>query len=384
MPKIDDYIVQRIIDGADIETVVGSFFTLRKAGVNRTCLCPFHEDRHTGNFIVRPKGLRGGNTYTCFACGAKGDAVKFLREYVGMSFQDAIRWLGQRQGISIDDVPVNYTPPPRKPAPAPLPVLEIPRSWVKRTMELAEGNTFVKWYTGLPWSDTQRDRLLQTLWMYAVGGYTDGSVCYWQIDENGVPRAAKLMKYQPDGHRCKGRYDTSYLYSKPECKARLNTDGHDIVHPLFGAHLLNRFPEATVNVVESEKTALILANFYGQPERHLFLACGGLQFMKLEVMQPLIDQQRTVWLWPDKDGINKWEELAAKLGSENIHIYKTFFETHWRPEDGDKADAADITIRMMTRHEIPDTPPYSITLQEMMAENENVKLLIDTLDLIEI
>lgn len=384
--KIDDYTKQRIIDGADIETVVGSFFTLRKAGVNRTCLCPFHDDRHTGNFIVRPKGLRGGNTYTCFSCGAKGDSVKFLREYAGMSFQDAIRWLGLRQGISIDDVPVNYTPPPPPPPKPQMPVLEIPRAWVKRTMEMAEGNTFVKWFTGLPWSPKQRERLRQTLWMYCVGGYTDGSVCFWQIDENGVPRAAKLMKYEPDGHRRKGRYDTSYLYSKRECKERLNPDGHEILHPLFGAHLLNRYPDATVNVVESEKTALVLANFYGHPDKQLFLACGGLEFLKLEAMQPLIDQQRTVWLWPDRDGIEKWEQLADKLGAENILIYKKFFETHWRPIDGAKADAADILVRILTipetdDHRAAETQHVSVVLSEMIKRNPHLQTLIETLDL---
>ena len=64
-------------------------------------------------------------------------------------------------------------------------------------------------------------------------------------------------------------------------------------------------------------------------------------------MQPLIDQGRRVWLWPDKDGIDKWQEVADKLGSEQVQVYTKFFDTCWIPEDGDKADAADITIRIM-------------------------------------
>ena len=394
MPKIDDYLKQRIIEGADIEQVVGAFVQLRKAGVNRTGLCPFHDDRHTGNFIVRPKSIRnGGNTYRCFACGAKGDSVKFLMEHAGMTFPDAIRWLGQLQGIYLDDVPVNYTPPPPPPPKPPLPVLEIQRAWVKRTMDLADGNTFVTWFNGLPWSQEQRERVRQTLWMYCVGGYTDGSVVWWQIDEEGVPRAAKLMKYYPPGHelfghRMKGRFYTSYLYSKPECKARLDPDNHEVRHPLFGSHLLRRFPEAVVNVVESEKTAIILANFYGNADRQLFLACGGIQWLKLEAMQPLIDQQRTVWLWPDKDGVSEWKEVADKLGSERVHVYTKFFETCWLPEDGEKADAADITIRMMTNPEREakgeTALPYSDTLTDMISENQDLQLLIDTFNLKEI
>ena len=160
------------------------------------------------------------------------------------------------------------------------------------------------------------------------------------------------------GHRCKGRFDTSYLYAKPEFRERLDPDHHEILHPLFGAHLLKRYPQAAVNVVESEKTAVVLANYYGHPEKQLFLACGGLQWLKLESMQPLVDQQRTVWLWPDKDGVKAWQDVADKLGSDKVQVYTRFFDTCWRPEDGDKADAADITIRMMKSKEKPRTEQH--------------------------
>ena len=93
-----------------------------------------------------------------------------------------------------------------------------------------------------------------------------------------------------------------------------------------------------MNVVESEKTAIIMANYYGCLESQLWLACGGLKFLQLESMQPLIDQGRRVWLWPDKDGIDKWQEVADKLGSEQVQVYTKFFDTCWEPQDGDKAD----------------------------------------------
>ena len=70
-------------------------------------------------------------------------------------------------------------------------------------------------------------------------------------------------------------------------------------------------------------------------------------------MQPLIDQGRTVWLWPDKDGRDKWQEMADKLGYDNCRVYTHFFDTCWREEDGDKADVADIAIRMMRTGDKP-------------------------------
>ena len=113
MPKIPDDIIKRIQDIARIEDVVGDFVDLKKAGVNLTGLCPFHDDRHTGNFIVRPSTIsekRGGNTYRCFVCDKKGGPVTFLMEHERLSFPDAIRWLGKKYCVEVDDVFFSVSP----------------------------------------------------------------------------------------------------------------------------------------------------------------------------------------------------------------------------------------------------------------------------------
>ena len=193
MSNIDDYTIQRIKDAADIVEVVSDFIPLKKKGVRYLGLCPFHEDRTDGNFIVRPStASQGANTYKCFVCGKKGGPVTFLMDHERMSFPDAIRWLGKKYNEPVDDIPLNYTPPPPRPKPAPLPVLEIPRSYVNRTMEITTERTvvFIYWLRGLPWDEDQRARLQETLWMYCVGGWKDARVVFWQIDHNGIPRAA--------------------------------------------------------------------------------------------------------------------------------------------------------------------------------------------------
>jgi hypothetical protein len=363
MPKISDDVVRAVTDAAKIEDVVGDFVTLRKAGVNMTGLCPFHDDENDGNFIVRPStlsiGATGRNTYKCFVCGAKGGPVNFLMEAEKMSFPDAIRYIGKKYSIDVDNVPLNWTPPPPKPIPPPKPPLEMKREWVSQLMQTDYNrNIFTYWYGKLPWNQEQRKMMAQTLWMYCVGCWHDGRVVFWQIDHNGIPRAAKLMLYETDGHRYhekKGeKNSTGWLYNQDGYRDICQPNEHTILKPLFGAHLLKRYPQATVNVVESEKTALIMANYYGCPESQLWLACGGLKFLNLDAMQVLIDQGRKVWLWPDKDGIDKWQEVADKLGSEQVQVYTKFFDACWVPEDGDKADAADIAIRMMRN---PDFKP---------------------------
>ena len=358
MPKISEDIIRTVIEHAKIEDVVGDFVDLRKAGVNLTGKCPFHDDQHDGNFIVRPSTLSydrpGRNSYKCFVCDAKGGPVQFLMNAEHMTFPDAIRYLGKKYCIDVDNVPLNWTPPPPKPVPPPPPVLQIPRSYVSRTIEIETERTviFTYWLRGLPWDEDQRARLQLTLWMYCVGGWKDGRVVFWQIDHNGIPRAAKLMKYLPDGHRDKTQHP-GWIYNQDGVRQRLDPEHHTILKPLFGSHLLNRYPQAVINIVESEKTAIIMANYYGDFDSQIWLACGGLKHLQLDSLQPLIDQGRTIWLWPDKDGRDEWKTVCDKLGYDKCRVYTHFFDTCWTPADGDKADIADIAIRMMTTGEKP-------------------------------
>ena len=374
MPKIEQYIIDKVKDAANIVDVVGDFVKLRKAGVNYTGICPFHDDQNDGNFIVRPKtATRCGNTWHCFKCDKGGGCIEFLQEHCRMSFVDAIRYLGKKYHIEVDNVPLNFTPPPPKPVPPPPPAMVMDRALVKETTTMATSqNLFCYWLSQLPWSDEQRKRLPQTMWEYCVGGWKDGRVVFWKIDHTGIPRCAKLMTYKTDGHRDKTR-NPGWLYNQDGVRQQCKPDEHTILKPLFGAHLLKRYPQAVVNIVESEKTALIMANFYGNPDKQLWLACGGIKQMNLDSMQPLIDQGRTVWLWPDKDGRNEWQEVADKLCSDKVQVYTKFFDTCWRPEDGEKADCADIIIRMMkTGGEASEpTPKTDATSTEPTPTNHN-------------
>ena len=369
MPKISEDIIRAVTDAAKIEDVVKDIIGerrqdnpggLHKAGVNMTCLCPFHDDKNDGNLIIRPSTLSakatGRNSYRCFVCDAKGGPVQFLMNAEKMSFPDAIRWLGKKYNIPVDDVPVNWTPPPPKPTPPPPPPLAMERQWVKQLMNGYNYNNFTLWFGRLPWNDMQRRQMKRTIWQYCVGCYQDGRVVFWYIDHEGIPRSAKLMTYKADGHRDK-QCNPGWLYNQEGYRQVCQPDEHTILKPLFGAHLLKRYPQANVNLVESEKTAIVMANYFGNSDQQLWLACGGLKFLKIESMQPLIDQGRKVWLWPDKDGIDKWQEVADKLGSEQVQVYTKFFDACWIEEDGPKADIADIAVRMLYH---PDWVPREV------------------------
>ena len=90
--------IDKIINAARIEEVVGNFVELRKRGVNYIGLCPFHNEK-TPSFNVNPaKGI-----FKCFGCGEGGDAVSFLMKHEHYSYPEALRWLANKYGIHIEE-----------------------------------------------------------------------------------------------------------------------------------------------------------------------------------------------------------------------------------------------------------------------------------------
>ena len=69
--------------------------------------------------------------------------------------------------------------------------------------------------------------------------------------------------------------------------------------------------------------------------------------MTKERMMPIINRGRKIILYPDHDGIDKWKQQAENIGYELLMVDSSVVSTNWKPEDGDKADLADILVRLM-------------------------------------
>ncbi len=82
----------------DIVDVVGRHVQLKKGGANLSGLCPFHAEK-SPSFTVSPSK----QFYHCFGCGASGDAIRFLTEYSGMTFVDAVKDLAQQVGLTVPE-----------------------------------------------------------------------------------------------------------------------------------------------------------------------------------------------------------------------------------------------------------------------------------------
>jgi DNA primase len=88
--------VDKIIDAARVEEVIGEFITLKKRGANLLGLCPFHGEK-TPSFTVSPvKGI-----YKCFGCGKAGNTVNFVMDHLQLSYPEALRWLAKKYSIEI-------------------------------------------------------------------------------------------------------------------------------------------------------------------------------------------------------------------------------------------------------------------------------------------
>jgi len=89
-------IIDEICYRCDIEDVISSYVTLKRAGSNRNGLCPFHSEK-SPSFTVFP----ATKSFYCFGCGAGGDVITFIQKIENLDYVGSLEFLAARAGISI-------------------------------------------------------------------------------------------------------------------------------------------------------------------------------------------------------------------------------------------------------------------------------------------
>lgn len=89
-------IIDEIVYRNNIEDVISSYVTLKRAGSNYKGNCPFHSER-TPSFTVFPNT----KSFYCFGCGAGGDVISFTMRAENLEYVDALELLAQKSGITI-------------------------------------------------------------------------------------------------------------------------------------------------------------------------------------------------------------------------------------------------------------------------------------------
>lgn len=78
------------------EVIQRSRVTLKRAGREWKACCPFHNEKTPSFTVNDEKGF-----YHCFGCAAHGDVIRWMIEYDGMQFIDAVKELASRAGLEV-------------------------------------------------------------------------------------------------------------------------------------------------------------------------------------------------------------------------------------------------------------------------------------------
>lgn len=89
--------VRQVKEATDIVAVIGERLNLQVAGTYHKGLCPFHGEK-SPSFFVSDQMQR----YKCFGCGESGDVFEFLQKYEGMTFYEALKYLADQAGITLE------------------------------------------------------------------------------------------------------------------------------------------------------------------------------------------------------------------------------------------------------------------------------------------
>ncbi len=90
--------IEEIKSRNQIEDVISSYVTLKRAGSNSVGLCPFHSEK-TPSFTVFP----GTSSFYCFGCGAGGDVISFVMRMDNLDYISAVETLAARCGMRMPD-----------------------------------------------------------------------------------------------------------------------------------------------------------------------------------------------------------------------------------------------------------------------------------------
>jgi hypothetical protein len=184
----------------------------------------------------------------------------------------------------------------------------IPPEHLKKTLRSYEQNAFVQFLFNLfPDCSEEIEAVLKS---YFVGSFEDYT-SFPSLDRLNRICRAKLIRFNREsGRRLKGDCDTSSLVRKLKLKEDFNYR-----QIFFGEHLLSKFPNKPVAIVEAEKTAIIASLCF--PE-FVWLGCNSKSWLKAERLKRLGTRQ--IILYPDADGFNLWQGIASEARTQGSTI----------------------------------------------------------------
>lgn len=250
--------------------------------------CPCGKDNRNGGFFSPIEGYTDKGK--CFKCGSifHPDANDFESPEQKKSDRSILPPLSEV-------MPPSYIPP----------------ALFKQSLGAYEENTLINFIAKL----TSNETAAELIGIYNLGTshYWHGSTVFWQIDANKKIRSGKVVQYKTceDEKSSIGINCKRVKIHKPPFKwvhKLAEMKDFTLVQCFFGEHLLSKYPEKTVCILESEKSALIATAYI--PE-YIWLASGGSGGLNKNWK---VLEGRNITLFPDLKFYDDWRKQAIKLG----------------------------------------------------------------------
>ena len=307
---------------------------LRSGTVTKT-ICPWHEDSRPSLTLYE---RTGENHCHCFACGKGGSTIDLVMQNENWSFQEACQWLSNEFGISTLPNGSYLRPKPKpelKPQEPdytyiPMPMVDelvSPENALCQCLMRMAQPEAVKWITE----------------EYRIGSYAmngrDNCTVFPSIDKQGRVCNLKVQHYDTDPLSPRFAHNTPgfcfWLGSIWSREGRLPKNARFRSTCMFGEHLLSRYPDNLVILVESPKNALFGAVALPQ---WTWVATGNKTMLRREVLLPL--RGRSVIVIPDRDAISEWSAIIG--GMADLANFTVFDICQQKAPEGEpKFDIAD-------------------------------------------
>lgn len=91
--KIPPKIIEEILSRINLVELVGKYIALNR---HLKAFCLFHQEK-TPSFSIHSSKI----FWKCFGCGAKGNAISFIRRIENLNFTNAVKLLADQTGVSL-------------------------------------------------------------------------------------------------------------------------------------------------------------------------------------------------------------------------------------------------------------------------------------------
>lgn len=98
MPRLSPQKINEIRQSVDIVDVIGTYLPLEKKGRNYVALCPFHDDSRPSMSISPERQI-----YMCFVCSHGGNVFGFLKDYLKISYIEAVKMVAKMGNVDISE-----------------------------------------------------------------------------------------------------------------------------------------------------------------------------------------------------------------------------------------------------------------------------------------